>query len=194
MPQLNKDELRSELAVLRRICESPAFFLSNYFNYMRNQVDQAIFLAQLDRSDEENNEKLNLIWKKMISKIDLFEQTCSDFKLDTKLALERLNSIESILLNDKRKGNLEVVLDFLLFYLETIQSEETHILKQLFQNKTIAFVHVPNLDRQLMRHSFEWKLIVINDEFINLNAFHRRYFSFRYFPLFHYKLLTYLVS
>jgi len=170
MPHINKDELRIQLKALRQTCETPSLYLSSYFNHLRKQIDQAICSVQIDQTDEENCVLLNLIWQRLIEKIDSFEIDCSGAQLDKTVAIERLDRIESILLNDKRKGNLEVVLDFLLFYLDTIQNEETRILNQLFQNKTIAFIHVPLESRKL----FEWKLIIINDEFINMRSFHER--------------------
>ena len=173
MPHINKDELRIQLKALRQTCESPSLYLSSYFNHLRKQIDQSICSVNIDQTDEENCVRLNLIWQKLIDKIDSFEINASGEQLDIVTSTERLDRIESILLNDKRKGNLEVVLDFLLFYLETIQNEETRILSQLFQNKTITFVHVPH-ERHSLRKLFEWKLVIINDEFINMRSFHQR--------------------
>ena len=96
----------------------------------------------------------------MIQKIDSFERKCvRNPKIEmSKKNNERLSSIETILTKHEAK-NLEDLY-------EEIETIEISILHQLFRNKTIAFVEISNICSGETRGLIDYKLIIINDQFI----------------------------
>ncbi len=101
----------------------------------------------------------------MIEKIDSFEMKCIRFSLkEPNRIKERLDLIETML-NENNFKNLEELT-------ERIQTEETNILSQLFQNKTIAFV---SSDVDIYRrYRYNSQLIIINDFFISNKSIKKR--------------------
>ena len=110
--------------------------------------------------------ELNEIWKRMITKIDSFEQQCLHIKPNLEENKERIKKIEEIL------SNKEIV--DLLSIDETIENEEITLMQNLFQNRTIVFLNVKGMnpsDKGLL----DGKLLIINDETIRIKAFEKKY-------------------
>ncbi len=153
--------LNKEIERLKLILELPKLYLADYFIDLRNRVDKNVVskLANL-QNDDEKKKKLNEIWQSMIQKIDSFERKCvRNPKIEmSKKNNERLSSIETILTKHEAK-NLEDLY-------EEIETIEISILHQLFRNKTIAFVEISNICSGETRGLIDYKLIIINDQFI----------------------------
>lgn len=139
-------ELLNDLDELKRICEQPRLYLTNYFAQLRTQVDKEIVSKQLNQQDEKKKSKLNEIWQHMIEAIGCFERNC--IKCDS---FQVMSYAEEI--TDLKHKNLK----------QTIQMKVNNNLKRLFKNKTIAFV---NINDELMNG----KLIIVNDQFISLKT------------------------
>ena len=167
MAELIKEELIKDLEELKNNAELPALFLTNYFLEIRKEIDNEIATKQMNLKEgddmEENKQKLNEIWKDLIAKIDSFESQFNKSTFDLKENKERINSIEAILKEDSN--------DNLNKAKEAIESEEIDLMKLLFQNKTIVFFNVIHLS---LSNLIDYKLIVLNDEFISFIQFKQR--------------------
>ena len=167
MAELIKEELIKDLEELKNNAELPALFLTNYFLEIRKEIDSEIATKQMNLKEgddmEENKQKLNEIWKDLIAKIDSFESQFNKSTFDLKENKERINSIEAILKEDSN--------DNLNKAKEAIESEEIDLMKLLFQNKTIVFFNVIHLS---LSNLIDYKLIVLNDEFISFIQFKQR--------------------
>ena len=167
MAELIKEELIKDFEELKNNAELPALFLTNYFLEIRKEIDNEIATKQMNLKEgddmEENKQKLNEIWKDLIAKIDSFESQFNKSTFDLKENKERINSIEAILKEDSN--------DNLNKAKEAIESEEIDLMKLLFQNKTIVFFNVIHLS---LSNLIDYKLIVLNDEFISFIQFKQR--------------------
>ena len=167
MAELIKEELIKDFEELKNNAELPALFLTNYFLEIRKEIDNEIATKQMNLKEgddmEENKQKLNEIWKDLIAKIDSFESQFNKSTFDLKENKERINSIEAILKEDSN--------DNLNKAKEAIESEEIDLMKLIFQNKTIVFFNVIHL---YISSLIDYKLIVLNDEFISFIQFKQR--------------------
>jgi len=167
MAELIKEELIKDFEELKNNAELPALFLTNYFLEIRKEIDNEIATKQMNLKEgddmEENKQKLNEIWKDLIAKIDSFESQFNKSTFDLKENKERINSIEAILKEDSN--------DNLNKAKEAIESEEIDLMKLIFQNKTIVFFNVIHLSISSL---IDYKLIVLNDEFISFIQFKQR--------------------
>jgi hypothetical protein len=167
MAELIKEELIKDFEELKNNAELPALFLTNYFLEIRKEIDNEIATKQMNLKEgddmEENKQKLNEIWKDLIAKIDSFESQFNKSTFDLKENKERINSIEAILKEDSN--------DNLNKAKEAIESEEIDLMKLIFQNKTIVFFNVIHLS---LSNLIDYKLIVLNDEFISFIQFKQR--------------------
>jgi len=160
-------ELIKDLGELKNNAELPALFLTNYFLELRKKVDNEIATKQMNLKEgddiEENKKKLNEIWRDLIVEIDSFESQLNKSTFDLKENKERINSIEAMLKEDSNE-NLNKAK-------EAIESEEIDLMKILFQNKTIVFFNVIHLSLSSL---IDYKLIILNYEFISFKQFKQR--------------------
>ncbi len=160
-------ELIKDLGELKNNAELPALFLTNYFLELRKKVDNEIATKQMNLKEgddiEENKKKLNEIWRDLIVEIDSFESQLNKSTFDLKENKERINSIEAMLKEDSNE-NLNKAK-------EAIKSEEIDLMKILFQNKTIVFFNVIHLSLSSL---IDYKLIILNYEFISFKQFKQR--------------------
>jgi hypothetical protein len=167
MAELIKEELIKDLGELKNNAELPALFLTNYFLELRKKVDNEIATKQMNLKEgddiEENKKKLNEIWRDLIVEIDSFESQLNKSTFDLKENKERINSIEAMLKEDSNE-NLNKAK-------EAIESEEIDLMKILFQNKTIVFFNVIHLSLSSL---IDYKLIILNYEFISFKQFKQR--------------------
>ena len=172
MSEISKDELLKEIERLKLILELPKLYLADYFINLRNTVDKNVVskLLNLQKDDEhsEKKNKLNEIWQLIIQKIDSFEKKCArNPKIENlKEFNERLSTIETVLIKEQNRN-----LDELQAEIHTI---EISILKQLFRNKTIAFVGTTNVCGGENRELIDHKLIILNDQFISNNSIEKK--------------------
>ena len=148
-------------------------YLADYFNAMRNQLDKEIVMAKkLNQSNQENRTKLDEIWHQIDEKIGSLEQKSTAEITYSEMETDRLDtnvdgaidSTESNLLNS---SNLEQVQEL----------RESEYLKKLFKNKTIAFIKVNDQNKSKL---INYKLIVINDTFIQPEAIKKRLVYIKY--------------
>jgi hypothetical protein len=160
-----KDQVLKELNELKQLFELPSLYLADFFSDLRYQVNKQLASRHLNENDEEIKKKIAELWIKMIEKIDSFEMKCIRFSLkEPNRIKERLDLIETML-NENNFKNLEELT-------ERIQTEETNILSQLFQNKTIAYV---SSDVDIYRrYRYNSQLIIINDFFISNKSIKKR--------------------
>jgi len=170
MVEISKNELQMELSALRLIIESPNSYLSNYFSDLRNKVDQKMISKKMKTKKHEIQRNLNEIEQKIMEKINSFESDCINKGLTNQYTVGRLFSIESELRNESTNNFHQIK--------QAILNEETIILKELFQNKTISFVEF-NQDKIASDENedvlFDCKLVILNDEFINNRLVRQRY-------------------
>ena len=169
MSETNKDKLHKSIQNLRQILELPKLYLADYFIDLRNKVDKAIVFKLFSfQNEEEKKNRLNETWQLIIQKINLFEKkSVQNPKIQNAKSIhERLNSIETILANE-RDHNLEGIE-------EEIQLTEFSIRKQLFRNKTIAFVDVSSVCDEANRQLIDYKLAIVNDHFIRNEFLERK--------------------
>ncbi len=164
MTEITKELVLKELDALKEIVQLPNLFIANYFEYLRNDVDKQIAtkLIQLEENEKEKKNELNQKWKKIIDKINSFEKTCNKNKINLEPNRKQIDSIETML-NDENLEEIKLA----------IESEETSLLKCLFQNKTIVYTDV-NYLWVWRRGMKEKSLIIINDVFIRKKAFTKR--------------------
>ena len=133
MDEIKKEELLKQIKDLKQINELPELFIANYFSDLRNKADKEILSKQLNlKAEDEKFKELNEKWKELISKIDSNEHHYINNKFETNI--ETIKTIETIetMLNNQQNINMQEIKD-------AIDNEEYHLLKKLFQNKTIIF-------------------------------------------------------
>ena len=154
--KLKQYQLLKKLDDLKFIGKIPKLYLANYFEEMRNYVDQEMFPKQIPlNKDNESNRN----WKEMISKIESFENSCKNTD-ELKSNLNRIDEILKILNDDNEASNLEIIED-------KIQEEEFNLLKKLFKNKTIIFENI--LGNQDLK-----RLLIVNDEYFTWTPIDKR--------------------
>ena len=130
MDEIKKEELLKQIKDLKQINELPELFIANYFSDLRNKADKEIVSKQINlKVEDEKFKKLNEIWKELISKIDSNEHHYINNKFE--INIETIKTIETML-NNQQNINMQEIKD-------AIDNEEYHLLKKLFQNKTIIF-------------------------------------------------------
>ena len=130
MDEIKKEELLKQIKDLKQINELPELFIANYFSDLRNKADKEILSKQLNlKAEDEKFKELNEKWKELISKIDSNEHHYINNKFETNI--ETIKTIETML-NNQQNINMQEIKD-------AIDNEEYHLLKKLFQNKTIIF-------------------------------------------------------
>jgi hypothetical protein len=139
---------------LRQIFEIPKLYLANYFLNLRNELDKEVY-SNLINLEEDDKTKLDEIWKEIILKINLHENKCMENSInDIETISETLNSLE---LNLNRQDQTYNDLNEIKQQIDTIDYE---IMKQLFLNKTIAFIPIG-------QQYFEYFLINLDLQIIN---------------------------
>ena len=139
---------------LRQIFEIPKLYLANYFLNLRNELDKEVY-SNLINLEEDDKTKLDEIWKEIILKINLHENKCMENSInDIETISETLNSLE---LNLNRQDQTYNDLNEIKQQIDTIDYE---IMKQLFLNKTIAFIPIG-------QHYFKYFLINLDLQIIN---------------------------
>ena len=99
------------------------------------------------------------IYFNIIQEIESFEKKCIKSKYNMQSAMQRLQSIEAVLNNkESDKSYMEIK--------SQLETEEYLLLKELFQNQTIAFVDVNHLNDNKINQLLNNKLVIVNDEFI----------------------------
>lgn len=130
MDEIKKEEFLKQIQDLKQINELPELFIANYFSDLRNKADKEILSKQLNlKAEDEKFKELNEKWKELISKIDSNEHHYINNKFETNI--ETIKTIETML-NNQQNINMQEIKD-------AIDNEEYHLLKKLFQNKTIIF-------------------------------------------------------
>ena len=158
MSETTTEELLNDLEALQVIAEMPGLFLANYFINLRNQVDKEIVSKQIKLNNNfDKLAKLNELWEKMISKIDLFEKNCPRKRFNLEAHKQSINAIR-LKLKEQAHVNLSDVK-------EAINNEEQSLLRTLFQNKTIFFIR-GETERELSNG----QLVISNDVFISPNS------------------------
>jgi len=155
--QITKEKLLTDLDELKKITELPKLYLCNYFKDLRERVDIEFAPKQQElQNDKEKKNELDELWKQMITKIDLFEKSCIRKTYDLNVNKIRINEIEEIL-NSEQLIDLKKLQD-------EIENEETNLLQNLFQNKSILF---RKYDQDKVQSKIiDGQLIVLFDEFI----------------------------
>jgi len=138
--EIKRKNLLKSVGELKEIADFPSLYLANYFMTMRNDVDKELVLKQVNiLNDEAKKNELNKMWLQIIEKIDSFEKNCMRKSYDDlNENIKRLNEIETKL-NTKQSISLKEME-------ESIRDEETFLLENLFQNKTIFFVKSKTID------------------------------------------------
>ena len=162
MNELGVKNLLNKKERLTEICETPKLYLANYFSDLRRDID-----LEIVQKKEPNNRKLNEFWLEIINKIDSFEKECiNNIKLNRSEIRQSLNQIDCLI--QSKQPNLEKINEF-------IQNEQENILKQLFYNRTIIFKQNNHFKNDFGEKLINGKLLIINDEFINLEAVKEKY-------------------
>ena len=157
-----------DLEELKNIAELTNLYLADYFNEVRNDMDKEIVSKQIKLHDDDKKVKqLNELWQKMIAETDQFEKQCIKNKIDLNTNIQRINSIEEMLSNNKEPVDLEQIK-------ETIEKEEISLMQTLFQNKTIYFFNVKDFLEESKRELIDGKLVLLNDETIRKKALKRK--------------------
>ena len=164
MNEMKKKQLLKYLNELKDITDLPSLYLADYFSGLRNEVDKIIVSKQMSLQDEdEKKNELNHIWQLMIAIINTFEIDCINSRVDLSNNITRINSIEAILSDSIETTKL-------LEIEEMIENEDIKLMKNLFQNKSIAFVNVRNFLEESKIGILDAKLIVLHDESIRPKA------------------------
>ena len=129
-----KDALLKVIDDLKQIYETPKLYLDNFFMDLRNEIDKQVNTNLINLEEEKDKIELNEIWKEMISKIESFEKECNQNSINDFQKISNLNIFEFDLKQDKVNDLNEIR--------EQIYTIEYQMMKQLFQNKTIAFIQI----------------------------------------------------
>ena len=120
---------------LLQICQFPCFYLSQYFDELKAQIDLHMATSQIKQTNDSKRLKVGHDWNELIRRVDSFEQKCYKQKLN-KQTIDRINSLEARL-------EESCVIDLI--------RKENRLLDQiLFQNTTIAFCKHANGDGKLV--------------------------------------------
>jgi len=161
--EITKEKLLNNLSELKDALELPNLYLANYFDGLRNDVDQAFALKQLEfQNDQEKKKQLEELWQEMINKIESFEKNSTIDSYDFEPNKKRINEIEAIL-NTTNLGEVEYM----------IEAEEINLMQDLFQNKSILFIkHSTHLkvESQLIGA----RLVILNDTYISKKSIEKR--------------------
>jgi hypothetical protein len=163
--QITKEKLLTDLDKLNTITDIPILYLSNYFKDLRDRVDIEFAPKQQElQNDKEKKNELDELWKQMITKIDLFEKSCIRKTYDLNVNKIRINEIEEIL-NSEQLIDLKKLQD-------EIENEETNLLQNLFQNKSILF---RKYDQDKVQSKIiDGQLIVLFHEYISQKTIDER--------------------
>lgn len=129
-----KEDIENSLNELKMLMNIPKLYLANYFIDLKTQVDLKYF----------NQEKFKDKYKKIINRIESFEQEC--YKNNKSKKRDKFESIEIQINNINNLDEAK----------KLIQIEKYSAEKELFQNKTIYFL--------------DFILFIINDEYISKNV------------------------
>jgi hypothetical protein len=161
MTEIKKEELFKEIEELKQAVDFPGFFLANYFSDLRNETNKKIETKQINlKKEDKKYKKLNEIRKEMVQKIDSFEKqfnSISKFQLEANK--QKINEIEAIL-RDQDTYNLNELK-------EAINDEQINLWQNLFLNKSIFLVGVKDLMPKSKRELIDFRLVILNDEFIS---------------------------
>ena len=155
-----ENEVEQGIEHLKRICESPSKYITNYINEIKDSVNYEFERLKardetILKSEEKLNE-LNRVYNEFMNKISEFEYECwFSNKLETSLikqTLEKIESIESIFKINPYDGLDELY--------DLIEIELYNVLSNIFHNKTLIFVHNDAFNT--------FKLLKITNEFIGL--------------------------
>ena len=168
MIPLSRVQLLKELDDIRKVCEMPKLYLADYFSELRNQTDMEIVPKHLKETNPEKKTKLSNLWQTLIDKIDQYEKKFLSFK-DQNVFLATLQKIDSLQEILNKSENIKSAKD-LNELGEEIFNEKLNILKHLFQNETIALTKIGQINH--------FQLIIINDEYLDLQTFNNGYLYF----------------
>jgi UDP-N-acetylglucosamine 2-epimerase len=167
MEKTKKEILLDKIEEINQIIELPQLYLANFYSDLRNDVDKEIVFKQYYLKDEdENKQKLTVAWQEIISEIDSFERQSIQKKYDLNKNQERINKLKEILIDNHTEQNLDEIE-------KGIQNEKMNLLQNLFQNKSILF---SINETKYYREFIDFKLVIINDEFISYEAYKEKYF------------------
>lgn len=126
---------------LKFLFASPCFFLANYFQELRRQIDictEKLLVSAQCSSNEPRRSELNQIRNGMLQRIDSFEKQClNSFKKQTKQRIvESADSIKKVESDFDLKCDTELIelIDDLIYKLN----------KVLFLNSTFFFINNNN--------------------------------------------------
>lgn len=158
------ENLKNQNEKLKLIYDVPRLYLSDYFIDLRAQVDHSFAFQKMNETTEKKRDKINLIWLKMIDRINSFETECLNNAFEVKKHRFgiKLKEIEDILA--KQTSNNEM-----LDYCDDLIRNETYRLQRiLFLNKTIIFLDKNNCPSASIFHKMKnSKLLSICDEFLS---------------------------
>ena len=167
MISFRRDQLLKELDQVRKVCAMPKLYLANYFADLRDQIDIQIVPKHLKETNQQKKAELSDLWQNMIDKIDQYEKSLLNIKNQT-VFISTIQKLES--LEEKLEKCEQLKTDQELNEIEQeILYEELIVLKHLFQNKTIALTEFSQKN--------DLKLILINDEFLDLREFNQGYIN-----------------
>ena len=162
----SNDQLKNEYELIKSFYEFPRMnflYLENYFNDLKSEIDMAFFLqlAFLSKEKQKLN-SLNEIWTNITNRVNSFQRECleaqdSNFLLQMKEdTMDNLDKIDLEL----EKNEFESVKSL-------IYDEKAKIEKNLFDNKTIAFLNSSLLFKDDSEQTnLAGKLLIIKDEYI----------------------------
>ena len=131
--EITKESLLKKLNDMKRVACDPDNYIYEFFSELRTQVDLETETKQIEaQGNEEIIANLHQINEQIISKINEFEKNYKNTRCDLEANKLKINEIE------KRLNNNETI-EFKDIE-EEIEIEEYNLLKNLFQNKTIAFM------------------------------------------------------
>ena len=152
--EITKEKLLNNLNELKEILELPSLYLANFFEGLRNDVDIEFAPKQLElQNNREKKNQLNELWQQMITKIYSFEKNCIKDSYDLETNKKRINEIEKLVSHQDSKDLTDLE--------DLIETEEINLLKNLFQNSTIAFVLINEINENSL---VKKKLVILNDQ------------------------------
>lgn len=135
---------------LKQIYEIPKLHIANRLGDLRAEIDLAF-------AQSTNDCKVRNVWLKLIETVYNYEQDCC--KSVEKNLNEKFSTIISAINTNEPDCN------------ELIQDEMRKIEKVLFLNKTLFFFNKNTCEnKSLLDQDNEFKLVIINDEFISREA------------------------
>lgn len=163
--------LKTDLESLRNLLNYPRFYLSNYFNDIRNEADVAFIKKDLDETDPDFKRKIKENWLEIIEKIDSFEKECIQMLAGNSFSKQIQNETNELIekIENKLNENKSVDLNEIngLIY-DQVQKLE----RILFQNKFMVFLlrtqclYTKSICESMDFHTTVGKLVIITNEYL----------------------------